>query len=212
MQIVRTTETRCDSREQLTKDDGASERTVEPATVEVAASEKPELPYDPERAPWRSAAASNAAGPLTDLRVCRTESADQASGAHQHHRHHQSLASPTPIRVAAEEPTADRTHDEANGEDTGNVQKARIPSREEGVGEIKREDGVEIERVQAMRLASDPAITAVSRWRKSALYGATRPVNSAGKDIWLTLFRRSYAASCIPAGNGRSPQTLRHLP
>jgi hypothetical protein len=149
------------SREQLTKDDrDKSKRTVEPAEVRggglaqkgraaaIGAAERSALQERSRKQCGRRQ--------LTDLRVCRTDSDDQASGAHQHHRHHQSLAPPAPIRVAAEEPAADRTHDETNREDARNVQNARIAGREERFGEIKRENRVEIERVPGDEIGQRP--------------------------------------------------------
>jgi hypothetical protein len=149
------------SGEQLTEDDGdKSERTVEPAEVRggglaqkgsaaaVGATERSALQERGRKQCGRCQ--------FPDLRVGRTDSDDQASGAHQHHRHHEGLAPPTPIRVAAEEPAADRTHDETNREDAGNVQKSRTPDREERLGEIEREDGVEIERVPSDEIGQGP--------------------------------------------------------
>ena len=91
--------------------------------------------------------------------VGRQHGDEQRAG--RHHQHGQDHRAPPPVAVGdgAEDPAAQRAHEEAHGEDGGGVQqlRRRVARREEGMGEVERGEGIGVEIVPLHQIAGGGA-------------------------------------------------------
>ncbi len=76
--------------------------------------------------------------------IARRQRDDQRTRAHQQHRKRQAGLAPETIGIPAEQPAADRPHEETEREDSGGVELLDdgVAFREEGAGEIEGEGGI----------------------------------------------------------------------
>ena len=90
-----------------------------------------------------------------DRGVGRRDGDHQRAEAHQQHGQHQRVAAAVVVGEMAEQPAADRAHDEAEREQDGGVQLLhdRIVAGEERAGEIEREGRVGVEVVPLDQIA-----------------------------------------------------------
>ena len=97
-------------------------------------------------------------GADADRRVGRRAGDDQRAQTHQQHRQHQRGLAPARVGDHAEQPAADRAHEEADSENRGGRQvlRDRIVAGKEGLGEIERERGIGVEVVIFDEIAERP--------------------------------------------------------
>ena len=136
--------------------------------------------------------------PRPDLCIGRRYRDHQRADAHQSDGQRQSRLAAAMVGVNAHEPGADRTHDEADGEDRGGLQqlRGRLALREEGGREIKREGGIDV--------PVEPFDEVARRTADDVLEG--RAPRRRGR------FRHCGPPSLFPPGRGRRPSTAAARP